>query len=318
VRPERQKEIEVGFDAQMFAGRVSWEVSAYQKSISDLLLQRALAPSTGFSTEIFNGGSLRVRGLETVINATPYRGQSMSWQMGFNWAANRSLVTHLPVPAYIAKGSVTQGAIKIEEGKSVTQVIGNDTLPGAFNALNPQAFVRVIGNGEPKWTAGWTNTVQYKRLSLGTTIDAVKGGLINLGTWRHFDQSLNGYDQEDINPATGVARGVERRKWGSLVALTYTRDASFIKLREVRLSADLPRAFVTRAWGKINSARVSLSGRNLLTNQSILGGNFFKGSDPEVANYNSGTQDANNVEWTREFAAYPSSRTFWFTLDLSF
>ena len=63
---------------------------------------------------------------------------------------------------------------------------------------------------------------------------------------------------------------------------------------------------------------MSVAGRNLVTLTSIIGGDMFQGTDPAAANYHSGNQRSNNVGYTREFAAYPSSRSFWFSLDLGF
>ena len=206
----------------------------------------------------------------------------------------------------------------IEEGKSATQWVGNDTLPGAFAALNPQVEIRVQGNGEPSWVAGWTNTFAYKAFSVSSTLEGQKGSLVNLGTWRHWDGQKNAVDHDEINPLTGERVGDERRRWQRLATLTHTRDASYIKLRELRVSLDLPSSMLRKVWGGISSATVSFAGRNLITNQGILGGNFFPGNDPATANYNSGTERANNVQWLREFAAYPSSRTFWLVIDLGF
>jgi hypothetical protein len=86
----------------------------------------------------------------------------------------------------------------------------------------------------------------------------------------------------------------------------------------VTLGVDLPRSFTNGLWTGIRSARLSVSGRNLLHLQKIIGGDMFKGTDPAAANYHSGQQRLNNVAYTREFAAYPSTRTFWFSLDLGF
>ena len=58
IRPERQREIEAGVDALLFNGNAVVELSVYQRTISDLLLQRALAPSTGYTTQFFNGGEV--------------------------------------------------------------------------------------------------------------------------------------------------------------------------------------------------------------------------------------------------------------------
>ena len=318
ARPERQTELEAGADAQFFGGKMLFEGTVFQKNIQDLLLQRTLAPSTGFETEIFNGGELSVWGLETTLSIVPIQQENTTWTATMHWSMNRSEVTDLPVPAFLARGSLTQGAIRIEEGNSATQWVANDTVPGTGLSDNPQVVVRAQGDGEPRWLAGITSTVQHRAFTFAATLDAQKGGMINLGTWRHWDGQRNAYDHDEIDPVTGIRKGVLRRQLSRVYPRTYTRDASYLKLREVQVSVDVPSNLTDRVWGEITSARISFSARNLFTDQSLLGGDFYQGSDPEVANYNSGTQLANNVQWTREFAGYPSSTSFWLNFDLTF
>ena len=64
--PERQREIEAGFDATLLGGRATLEVTGYQKRITDLLLAQSLAQSTGFSSTILNGGVMRTTALSTM------------------------------------------------------------------------------------------------------------------------------------------------------------------------------------------------------------------------------------------------------------
>ena len=318
AKPERQTEFEGGADAQLFNGTVLFEGTIFQKQIRDLLLRRTLAPSTGFTSEIFNGGELKVWGLETTVTVVPIQSESTTWTATMHWSMNRSEVTDLPVPAFLAEGFLTQGAIRIEEGKSATQWVANDTVPGTGLSDNPQVIVRAQGDGEPRWLAGLTSSVQHRSLTFAATVDAQKGGLVNLGTWRHWDGQLNAYDHDEIDPATGIKKGVLRRQLSRVYPRMYSRDASYVKLREVRIAVDLPQNFTQGLWRGIKGARVSLSARNLYTNGGLLGGDFYQGSDPEVANYNSGTQSANNVQWTREFAGYPSSKSFWLNFDVTF
>ena len=75
AKPERQIEIEGGLDMQMLGGRVLLELTGYQKNVKDLLLRRQLAPSLGYTSEIFNGGEIRVTGFESVMTASPDRDQ---------------------------------------------------------------------------------------------------------------------------------------------------------------------------------------------------------------------------------------------------
>src|SRR5213078_1562723 len=71
IKPERQREFEVGTDIATHDQRAVGEITFYQRNVSDLLLQRALPTSTGFTTEFFNGGSMRNRGVEAAVQVQP-------------------------------------------------------------------------------------------------------------------------------------------------------------------------------------------------------------------------------------------------------
>ena len=318
ARPERQTEIEAGFDAQMLGNRALLEVSLYQKTSNDLLLQRTLAPVTGFSSEIFNGAAMRVRGLELGLNLTPVRSSKWTWTTNMNWAMNRSKITKLPVLPFNAAGG-TSGAIRIVEGGSATALWANDTLPRASSAAPFVLEFKYQGDAAPSWTGGLVNTVQFRAVSLSATVEAVRGGLMNAGSWRHWDIQRNGYDFEEPGNCGGtLSLGACRLSLQNQVPMNYWRNAGYVKLRELALGADLPQSVTNRLWSGMRHVRVSVSGRNLLHLQKIIGGNMFRGTDPAAANYHSGNQRSNNVAYTREFAAYPSTRSFWFSLDMGF
>ena len=318
AKPERQAEYEGGVDAQLFGGRWLVELTGYRKVVKDLLLRQTLPPSTGFSSQVFNGGVLRVNGFEAVVSGSVIQTRNALLTLGLNFAMNRSKILELPVPPFRAGGFFTQGAIFIEQDSSATQWVAYDTVPGTGMDLNPATYLRTQGDAEPRWTSGMTMSYAFKGLSLSSTLEAQKGGLINLGTWRHWDQRRNGFDHDEIDPVTGEKVGELRRRFMRTVPRTYTRDASYIRMRELRVAMEIPSGIYEKLWGGIRSANVSLSGRDLFTDQKILGGDFYPGNDPAVANYNSGDGAANHVQFTREFASYPSSRSFWFQIDFGF
>jgi hypothetical protein len=268
---------------------------------------------TGFSTEIFNGAALRVQGAEVGLSLTPVRSNHLTWNTSLNWAKNRSKITKLPVPSFNAAGGTT-GAIRIALDTSATALYSNDTL-GPGNTLR---FV-YQGDAAPSWTGGLMNSVQYRALSFSASIDLQRGGLMNVGSWRHWDIQRNGYDfDEPGNCGGGLTLGACRLKYQNQMPMNYWKNTGYAKLREVTLGVDLPHSLTARFWSGIRSTRLSVSGRNLITLTRIMGGNMFKGTDPAAANYHSGSQSLNNVEYTREFAAYPSSRQIWFQLDMGF
>ena len=95
------------------------------------------------------------------------------------------------------------------------------------------------------------------------------------------------------------------------VTRTYYQDASFTKLREVTVGAQVPKAWLSkvRGFNGVTNAQVSVSGRNLFWWTP------YRGGDPEFSNFGAGND---NLQRNRELAAYPANRSFWVNLNLGF
>jgi hypothetical protein len=323
IRPELQRELEGGIDASLLGNRAQLELTGFERNISDLLIQRTLAPTTGFSQEVYNGASMRVRGFEASLNAFPIQTQALggiTWNTRINFAMNRSKVTKLPVPAFLIS-TPQVGAIQIKEGQSATRLVGNDTV-GVAGTCPPQPVdpsvcsTRVVGNvvpvymgdASPDYTGGIGNEVRWKGLGLYAMLDRQKGGMLAAGTWRHFDLGQNSRDYDAPGPDPNKTLGKWRTDTYLKVTRIYYQDISYWKLREVTLSYDVPTQFLGR-FGGARNARVSLSGRNLKWWTK------FRGGDPDFANFG-GTPES--VQRNRELAAYPASRHFWANVQVGF
>jgi TonB-linked SusC/RagA family outer membrane protein len=327
IRPELQRELEGGVDASLFNNRAQVEVTAFERNISDLLIERTLAPTTGFSTEVYNAASMRVRGLEASINAFPLQTQAfggITWNTRIQFAMNRSKITRLPIDPFLIS-TPQVGAIEIREGQSATRLVGNDTVAVAGTCpafavpnLDPtycatrqvRDVVPVyMGDASPDYTGGIGNEVRWKGVSLYAMLDRQKGGQLAAGTWRHFDLGGNSRDYDAPSPDPNKTLGQWRRDTYLRVTRIYYQDISYWKLREITLSYDVPQQFMTR-WGQgARSARLSLSGRNLKwwTN--------FRGGDPDFTNFG-GTPES--LQRNRELAAYPASKHFWANIQVGF
>ncbi len=306
IRPERQREVEGGIDAALFGNRANLEVTGFQRNISDLLITRTLAPSTGYSAEVSNGAAMRVRGLEISMGGFPLQRAELGWNTRLNFGMNRSKITSLPVPAFLL-GTPQTGAVRIELDSSATQLIGNDTLQ--------QAGGRVVvpvkmGDGNPSWTAGWSNEVRYGAVSLYALLDHQQGGMLANGTWRHYDLGQNSVDYDELMP-NGQKVGEFRRLTYLQVTKIYYQDASYTKLREVTFAWNIPTRYLQTVTSRVNSAKLSVSGRNLKWWTD------FRGGDPEAQNFGAaGVPDA--IQRNRELAAYPASKSYWLNLSVDF
>ncbi|HET7583547.1 MAG TPA: SusC/RagA family TonB-linked outer membrane protein [Gemmatimonadaceae bacterium] len=296
IEPERQTEIETGFDAQFLKQRASASVTLYQKSIKDLILQRTPAPSSGFTAQLFNGAALRNRGIEVTLAATPVLLTDFDWVSRVTFARNYSKITELPVPTFdLAAGFGTSlGAFRIEKGSSATQIVG----------INEDGDVIRVGDAAPDFQMGFSNEFSWKTLRLASLFDWKHGGdVINLTRFL-FDAFQNSADQTDDPNSPGAIRAA---RLGTRTK-DFVEDAGYVKLREVTLSWQLPGAWVSTAFGgRARSARLELSGRNLWTWTS------YSGSDPEVSNF--GNQAiARNID----VAPFPPSRSYFFSVSVDF
>ena len=304
LHPERQKEIEGGVDLTLAGGRGSLEVTHFRKNVSDLLLQRTLAPSSGFALEIFNGGKMRTTGVEVAFNVVPVQSANIDWLFRTTFFRSRSKIVELPVPSFRAGGFGTSlGSFEIQEGASPTQIVGNDTLPDGSR------IVRKIGDANPNFIMSFANDLRYGNFSLYGLLDWYNGGSVVNLTKFLYDLGSNTEDYADPITVNGTQTTVGAHRlavWPRQTAI-YVEDAGFAKLREVTLSYNVPNRIVSQFGRGLSSMVLSISGRNLLTFTD------YTGLDPEVSNF--GNQPiARNID----VAPFPPSRSFWFSVNLGF
>jgi TonB-dependent starch-binding outer membrane protein SusC len=300
LKPERQKEFEGGFDATMANGRAQLTFTVYQKHITDLLLERTLAPSSGQVNQIFSSAStLRNQGIEAALTVQPVQSKSVNWVVRTTFFANKSKITKLAVPTFQTGGfALSLGTFQIEQDSSPTQIFG---LVGTD--ANGNAIAGKVGDANPDFQMSFSSDVDVSRFTLGMLWDYKQGGdIINLTEFL-YDAGQNSKDFTD--PGGGADR-IARS--GEGFTDPYVQSGTYVKLRELNLSYNLPDRFTSSIFGRsIRSARLSLTGRNLLRFTP------YRGLDPEVSNF--GRQAiVRNID----VAPFPPSRSFFFSIDLGF
>ncbi len=288
IEPERQTEFEVGVDAATKDQRIVAEVTGYQRNISNLLLQRALPLSSGFTTEFLNGGGLRNRGLEAALQVRPLNTRSVDWTSRATFTLNRSDITDLPVPAFditVAGFGENLGAYRIEPGKSATQIVA---------PVGPNGALATVGNGEPDFRVGWLNVVNTGDFAFSALLDWQQGSnVINL-TRLLYDGAGNSPDPD------AAAKRLAAFSMGD--PRPYIEDATFVKLRELSVTYTLPKHLVSQL-APLRLLQVGVSGRNLLTLT------HYSGLDPEVSNF--GNQP---IGRNYDVGPYPPSRSYWLSV----
>ncbi|WP_109301605.1 SusC/RagA family TonB-linked outer membrane protein [Aquimarina sp. AU474] len=302
ITPERQKEFEIGFDASFFDSRIGLEFSYYNKTVDDLILRANAEPSSGFGTRFANAGNLENRGIEISLNANVIEKDNFNWSTNLIFFTNDSEITQLDVAAFNLGGfGAGLGTFRIEEGKSATQIVGNDA----------NGNLVVLGDAAPDFQMTWSNNLNYKDFTLSFLWHWKQGGdninLTNLLT--DFGGTSPDFDGFDVDPAGATANGPFRiGAFRAGNATPFVEDASYLRLREIGLYYNLSSKIREQIFGKyVSNLKVGFSGNNLI---NVFDYNSY---DPEVSNFGS-----NGLSTGVEVTPFPSSKRYLFHLAVDF
>lgn len=313
VFPEVTTETEGGFDAQLFSGRAGIDFTLYHKKTTDLVLSSGLAPSTGFTTAIINGGALKNDGVEIGLNLLPIQNNRLTWQSRTTFSRNRGMVESMPVPPfYTGNGFGTRTArVKVGPGYAPDEVVSYYGFDSTFvnGVYKSRARHEAhYGSASPDFSMGFSNDFTVGPLRLSTLVDWRRGGWLADLSQTYLETGVNG--QSTITGGNFADTLVNARDQGgyALGYPTFLEHGSFAKLREVTLSYSLPKMIANDLFRNIaRDVRLEVSGRNLKTWTN------YRGLDPEVSNFSNAPL---NRLW--DLAPYPPSRQFFFSIDANF
>ncbi|WP_156833806.1 SusC/RagA family TonB-linked outer membrane protein [Christiangramia salexigens] len=304
LKSERQKEFEVGTDLSFFQNRLNFSATYYVKTIDDLILQAALEPSTGFTSEFVNAGALRNNGVELSVDAVPVDTEELTWSVGANFFKNKSEITRLDVdPFNIGAFGATLGTFRIEEGESATQIVGIGPNPG------PSGFQK-YGDSEPDFQMGFNSQILYKNFDLSFVWQWKNGGEnINLtALLTDLNGTSHDYDTIDLDPSGTLGNGPYRVSQLGSSAAVFVEDASYLRLRELGLYYRVPKDVLSGWFNEsVDQIKLGFSGSNLI---NIFDYNSY---DPEVSNFG-----ANGIFTGVEVTPFPSSKRYLFHLAVNF
>lgn len=308
VEPERVKEVEIGLDGSAMRERLTWELTHFRRSTTNLLLQRTPAPSTGFTAQVFNGGKIQNTGIEAGLGFVPIQSSRGQWVARGTFTRYRNKVVDLAgLPPFRPplSGFGGLGVTFVQVGQPMTQLIGRafcSDYPGetCANGIRTTRTDLKIGDTAPNYRVGFVNDVTWGAFNVGAVFDYQNGGsIINLTQFLYDDAGT----AADFGEPSHTAR---LEGFNNGIMTPYIEDATFLKWRELNIGYTLPTSFVRYLRGA-NTARISVAGRNLVSWQK------YSGLDPEVANLGSAAV-RNNLD----VAAYPPSRSFFLTLSFGY
>ncbi len=347
---EETTQIDIGFDLEMFGGRLTTTLDYYKKTTDDLLMPRELPGYVGVSTILDNIGSVENKGVELLIGGDPIVG-NIHWNTSFNLTVNRNEVLDLGPDDRIAFNTTTGGYnlrnfMVLEVGRPFGTMTGYifdgiwgtaeedearsyGQLPGMqkFRDIDQDGDVdiddrTVIGNGYPDFTIGWTNTVTWKNFSMNFLLLSYQGvDLFNTlrirreVAWEGNDpKMLNAWTPENQNtdmPAYLDGQYVQDQNLENRYFLDGNESTRYVEDASfIRLKT----LILSYNFGKSFLDRLGLS--NLMVFAS--GTNLFTitdytGYDPEVAAF-----PENDANIGVDLSVYPPAKTYSIGLELSF
>ena len=310
IKPERQKEIEIGFDASTFNGRLGIEFSYYNVNVEDLLLSRVLAPSTGFSRRLENVGTLTNTGFELLLKGQPIRTKNLTWDFILNYSQNQNEVNdieggQLVLPDVFDQAVVAQNGqpIGVFSGTYFIRDANGEITTDANGIPITSADRKIIGDPNPEWTGSLINELSYKNWHFRMQFDAVMGfDVFNWTDRLNSHTDLFGGGRRDAQEIRGeLPRGYNAATFQTFER--YIEDGSFVKLRELSLSYQ----FNFENSNFIQNMSISFIGRNLASFDS------YSGWDPEVSSFG----QRNGIRGM-DFNEVPIPRTYQLGVTMNF
>lgn len=320
---EKTSQFDVGLDLSLFGIDITFDW--FKKRTEDLLFQKQIPRYNGGGTYWVNQGKLSNTGFEFSVSAFPLK-STVVWETTFNAAYVKNKIEDLAgndfalTATYSDLGGSMQimkpghplGSFYVYQWKGFDDHGANlyQKADGSLTTTPTSEDLVIKGQANPKWTFGWNNTISWKNWTLNLFFNAA-AGVERLNISHYTTASMNGVSRF-ITLRDAYYKGwdkVSDKADAQYPSLTNTdnknyansdrwlEDASFIKLKNISLSYNIPRRVA-----KFAGIQLSVSAQDLFTLTK------YKGMDPEVYNAFDGL----------DYGAYPIPRTFTFGVKLRF
>ncbi|GMV04974.1 MAG: SusC/RagA family TonB-linked outer membrane protein [Gemmatimonadota bacterium] len=338
LAPEKSHEIEVGFDADLFTGRLGIEATYYNQRTEGALIPVRYPPSAGFlNTQLENVGEIQNRGLELSVNGTLLELGDLRWHATANMAFMENEIIDLgeeeelyvhwtqanrrgyPLGAFFGDRFVTKDgkAVEVKDQPWLLNPDGSFQLDADGKKIPNPNNEGYIGPPMPTRTFQFSNTIDYGRFHLRAMLDHSGGNFTESATVRWVARQTIPQDNAEVGSeywgksALSVCHQTDdpailafcETPWPAGGRGNVVMPADFWKLRELTLSYDIPAGFVGKAG--FRTGMVYFTGRNLWRSIDTW-------AMEAEANYS--TNDLSN----QDYFITPVPRTFTLGLRLGF
>ena len=328
---EEKKETNIGLDFVSWGGRLSGSIDYYNRDVDGLIYEYGVpTPPNLYNKTMANGGTMRNRGVEVLVTVVPVQNKDFEWSTTGTFSLNSNKLISLSGSIfksdydYFNTGTVEYSgqladSHRVQVGESIGNFYGfkvvdvdsegrwiyedrNGELVNYKDFTHAPEDKHVIGNGLPKWYAGWNNTLRYKNFDLNVTMRGAFGFQIINGGRMNYENVKNSRFENRLKSVNDLVFGKHtlspevEPEFNSY----YVEDGDYWKIDNITLGYSFGQV------GKyIKSLRIYGSVLNALT---ITG---YKGIDPEVS-----TDGLTPGYDTRD--RYPSVRSFTFGVNVKF
>lgn len=286
LKPEMSTSFEVGTEWKLFNNRLDFDFTFYKSNTKNQLFTLPSSAGASYKYYYVNAGDIQNTGLEVTLGVTPVMTDNFRWKTGFNFSTNKNEVKKLhkdlPTFVYGDEGFSSSYSMRLVEGGSFGDIYGKafdrdesgvikygeDGMPlivGDGNTIK-------VGNSNPDFMLGWSNTITYKGLSLYMLVDGRFGGDVLSQTQAILDQNgvskisgdarLAGFVDLEGHRIDNVKSFYEQVGGRSGVTEHYMYSATNIRLRELSLAYTFPKKWMEKT-NFIKDIQLSLVARNL-------------------------------------------------------
>jgi TonB-linked SusC/RagA family outer membrane protein len=329
LKPQKNNSLEFGADLRFFLDRIRLDVTYYSQKSVNQIVDVPISPASGYLAKTVNAGEIDNKGVEVLLVLTPVKSNDFRWDVTFNFSKNKNKVVSLAegIEQFTLGGYWSLNVMAFPGG-AYGALYGYDFKrdPNGnvifYNGLPTQGDLKILGNTTPDWLGGMLNEFSYKGFNASFLIDTRQGSDIYsmTTTWGRYSGALketligrpggivgvgvmeDGSGGFIPNTVVATAEAFNKASYVNNVAYPSVFDASFVKLREVKIGY----TFKNSSKFPVKDLNISLVGRNLAILKTTV-----PHIDPETA-FSSG-----NVQGL-EYGQLPSARSMGFSIGCRF